>query len=381
MTKSTTSLQVRRVNRNRIFRYLNQRERASMPDIAAALSMSVPTVLAVIKEFVQEGLVREVGELRSTGGRKAKAYETKKDIKYSIGLDITKNHVGITYTNLTREALNHKRVYKPFSEEEEYFQELSEFVQNYIEENKIPKDKILGISVSIPGIFDEEDRTITASHALQVYDVPVETWERYLPYPCHFINDANAAAIAECSVSEIKDTMIYLLLSNTVGGALLLEREERGERSLHQMYLGKNFRSCEFGHIVIRPGGKGCYCGKAGCVDAYCSALTLEQGERLEHFFEGLAEGREENRRRWDAYLNHLVIALDNLRMSFDCQIVLGGYVGRYLKPYMEEIRRGLEKRDIFKSKEPFVFACKSEVEASALGGAILVMESYLDSI
>ena len=41
------------------------------------------------------------------------------------------------------------------------------------------------------------------------------------------------------------------------------------------MYRGDNWRSAEFGHMVIHPGGRTCYCGKKGCLDAYCSALRL----------------------------------------------------------------------------------------------------------
>ena len=43
MKKGASSIEVKRLNRNRVFRYLNSRERTSMPDIAEALGMSGPT--------------------------------------------------------------------------------------------------------------------------------------------------------------------------------------------------------------------------------------------------------------------------------------------------------------------------------------------------
>ena len=114
MKRSTSNQEVKKLNRNRVFRYVNSREETSMPEISAALSISGPTVLKIVNELKEEKLIREVGEFESTGGRKAKAIAAVRDVKYAIGLDITKNHVGIVYTDLSGKALKHERVRKPF---------------------------------------------------------------------------------------------------------------------------------------------------------------------------------------------------------------------------------------------------------------------------
>ena len=86
-----------------------------MPDISAALDISGPTVLTIVKELKQDGVVEEVGELQSTGGRKAKAIAAVKDARYAVGINITANHVGIAYTDLARKVLKHERIRKPFA--------------------------------------------------------------------------------------------------------------------------------------------------------------------------------------------------------------------------------------------------------------------------
>lgn len=52
--------------------------------------------------------------------------------------------------------------------------------------------------------------------------------------------------------------------------------------------------------MTVIPDGKRCYCGKKGCLDAYCSALNLSElaDGKLERFFELL----EKKTRRWKAY-------------------------------------------------------------------------------
>ena len=94
--------------------------------------------------------------------------------------------------------------------------------------------------------------------------------------------------------------MVYLSLSNTVGGAVVYQ-SDRGNvysrdgylKDVSSMHLGNNWRSGEFGHMVIHPEGRKCYCRKKGCVDAYCSALRLADMEDgiLENFFVHLEEG------------------------------------------------------------------------------------------
>ncbi|MSR94033.1 ROK family transcriptional regulator [Clostridiaceae bacterium 68-1-5] len=383
MGPGTNNLQVRKINRNRVFRYINSVEKTSMPEIASALRMSTPTVLGVVKELLKEGIVEEVGEFGSTGGRKAKAYAARKDTRYSIGVDLTKNHVGITYTDFTQQAKCHERVYKPFEDTADYFQEVARLIRKFVEENQIDQDKILGMAMAVPGIVDEERGMITASHALGIHGVSLDKWKDYLPYPCKFTNDANAAAIAECAVSDIQGNMLYLLLSNTVGGAARMQTLNGGEGLKPRLYLGDNWRSCEFGHMVIRPEGNRCYCGKIGCLDTYCSALRLaEQTEgNLERFFVEMEEGNEKYRRIFAKYLDDLTIAVDNLRMQFDCRVILGGYVGCYLEPYIHVLQEKMRERDIFGSSGDYVMACRSRKEASALGGAVLVMEEYLESV
>ena len=41
------------------------------------------------------GLIEEKGELESTGGRKAKALSVYENAVMAVGIDITRNHIGL----------------------------------------------------------------------------------------------------------------------------------------------------------------------------------------------------------------------------------------------------------------------------------------------
>ena len=68
--KRASNIEVKKINRNKIFRYVNKYGRVSKPDISAELGISMPTVLQNINELKEQGLVHEVGEFESTGEEK-----------------------------------------------------------------------------------------------------------------------------------------------------------------------------------------------------------------------------------------------------------------------------------------------------------------------
>ncbi len=390
MRRGTNSLEVKKLNRNRVFRYVNGRRETSMPDISAALDISGPTVLTIVKELKSAGVVEEVGALESTGGRKAKAIASVKEARYAVGMDITGNHVGFAYTDLSMKVLDHERIRKHFYNEEEYFQEIGELLKDFIARNNIPEGQIEGVGIALPGIVDREKNILTRSHVLGVQEASNRMWTKYIPYPCELLNDANAAAITEDICCERPESnMVYLSLSNSVGGAVIFADEMKSNMGTKvgnddmTMYMGNNWRSGEFGHMVIHSEGRTCYCGKKGCLDAYCSALKLaglEEGN-LSAFFREMESGNEEYKRIWEDYLQDLAIAVDNLRMCFDCEIVLGGYVGNHMEPYIERFKEIVAKKNIFGGSGEYVRVCQYREESSAYGAALYQIENYISKI
>lgn len=361
-----------------------------MPDIAAALDMSGPTVLQIVKELREAGVICEAGEFESTGGRKAKALSAVKDIHYAVGIDITRNHISMVLTDMTETVLKYIRLRKPFLYDDDYFRQLGIILEEFLGNEPALKEKVAGVGIAIPSIVDGTENHITYSRALNLYDIDGDVFSRHIPYPCVLINDANAAAVTECIIQRHPESMIYLSLSNTVGGAVVLHQEREPDDAggslmnvFENMYIGQHWHSGEFGHMVIHPGGKTCYCGKKGCVDAYCSALCLAEHTEgnLENFFDRIEEGDPILTAIWETYLDDLAITVDNLRMCFDCDIVLGGYVGSCMEPYIDQLRKRVESKNIFEGGGVYVRACKYQKAASALGAAIYYIEDFINSI
>lgn len=388
MQLKVSNIMVRKINRNRVFRFINSVGRTSMPSIGTALGMSGPTVLQMIRELMELKVIEEVGEFGSTGGRKAKAVSISRDFCYAVGIDITRNHISILLLNIVKEIDKCVRIRKPFVLEENYFIELSEILCKFIKDCKVPEEKIIGVGLTVPGAIDYQNSKVSCSHILDIENVDCEIFLRHIPYPGVLLNSSKACVLAEYFKGSRKESMVYLSLSNSVEGALILNLEGESssylqESSFNQIYIGNKGKSAEFGHMIIHSHGQRCYCGKKGCLNVYCSVLRLTNltHGNLEEFFEGLERNDCKFEKVWNHYLADLAIAVDTLRMCFGCTVVLGGYLGRYMGPYLEGFRKMLSENNSFGDTCEYVKVCKYHVEASALGGALYQMEKYIDTI
>ncbi len=372
--KKITNMEVKKKNRNEVFRYMCRQGTVSNPDISYNLKMSLPTVTQITKELIEKGLIEENGELESTGGRRAKALSVVVNVKLAVGLDITKNHITLVLTNIVGEILKCERIYQPYVPEDAYYRRVNEKLELFLDEGDVDRDKILGVGISFPGIIDFDRGLITYSHILGMELLPFDSISRFFPYPCFFLNDANAGAYAEGFHEEETEPFFYMSLSNTVGGAFF---------SRNGLMQGKHFRCGEVGHMTIVADGECCYCGKKGCLDAYCAAGRLSgiAGGKLEQFFALLDQGEAEAVRIWDSYTDYLAIAVNNIHMVLDCDIVLGGYVGSCMGTHLQEVWDKISERNTFGEKDVYVRTCNYKVAAAALGAALKMIGSFVSQI
>lgn len=346
--------------RAKIINYLLNHSITSKTELAKELNLSMPTVLTNVNELIAKGIIAELGEYESTGGRKAKSIGINKAYGYAMGMVITSNHLELALVNLGYEVEQVKRVRLKFSPELSYCEAVAEQVKQFQKEC-LNGESLLGIGVAIPGIIDQKKNLITKSHALQLENYSLHFLEQVLGMPVHFENDANAAMLAEDT--QKYPNAIYLSLNHTLGGAFCIDG---------QLFRGQNQKAGEFGHMILVPGGRTCYCGKSGCADAYCAASVLTQDNQitLDSFMEKVKAGDETAIAEWDQYLDHLALLISNLRMAYDMDIILGGDVGGVLADQMITLGQKVMDHNLFDRDISYLKTCSYKKEASAVGAA-----------
>lgn len=362
-------------NRNRIYRLVYDADEISKPEIAQKLGISLPTAIQNVKALQEDGLLLEGEPLESTNGRKAVAIICAQNARFALGVDITRNHINIVLVNMRVEIMAGKRINIGFENTAAYFQTLRNAVLELVEESGCAADSIIGIGLSVPGVLSQDAQMLIYSHVLEVSGLSCRTICGNLPWRSVFCNDANAAGIAEMGIGKRRQNMIYLSLSNSVGGAIILDG---------QLVAGESQRAGEFGHMTLVKGGLPCYCGRHGCVDAYCAVNTLSRHTEgnLQLFFERLEGGNDQSLHAlWDQYLHWLAATVNTLLTAFDCRIILGGYLGEYLDRYLEILRGMVAEISTFAGAENYISVCRLKRDSAAVGAALLHIQRFIEQI
>ena len=365
---------IQSINRSNIFDLIYRQGDLTRQDIVSALQLCLPTVSQNITQLISEGLVHESGSIGNTGGRRAKTFSVVPEARVAIGLDITRDAVTTVAVDIRGQIFYCARAERPFSYTDDYFRFLGDRVELAITDSGLDRERLLGVGIGLPALVSADNQTVTYGEILQITGATCADFSRWIPYPTALYNDANAACFAETWVRKDLSTLFYIMLSNNVGGAFILDG---------RVYAGGLYRSSEVGHIRLHPHGTRCYCGQAGCVDAYCAVtvLSARTGGDLARFFQQLARGDAALQRVWDAYLDELSLTIVNVHALFDCAIVLGGYVGAYLEPYMPDLRSRVAALGSFSHTADFLTVCSYRTEAIAAGAALNFVGAFLSTI
>ncbi|MDO4197284.1 MAG: ROK family protein, partial [Prevotellaceae bacterium] len=341
--------------------------------IARDLNLSLPTVTNNLQSLIESGHVYIDGTFESTGGRKAFTYKCCSDSGYAIGVDITKHHLNLVIVDMLGIMIADQRIRIYFEDTDSYYQTVSEHIESMLDSNEISRDKILGTGVSLPIIIAADQKTITYAKVIDIADGAHSRISKFIKYPVLLFNDANSAGFAEWWRSEIHNTAVYIALNPSIGGATINSKV---------LYTGDNNRASEFGHITIVPGGRRCYCGKRGCVDAYCSeyVLTNFTDGNLDQFFEELPNNAG-YRNTFDEYLYHLALAVNTLRVCYDCDIIIGGNVGAHMGEYVNVLKEKALALNPFDSDADYILPCHYITSASAVGAALHFIKKFVEEI
>lgn len=351
-------------NRNRIFNKIRETGSISASMIEYELQLSRPTVKKCLEELLEAGYIYENGFIGNTGGRNANAYSVSSMSKIALGIDLTKNHITVIAADLCGNLIYEKRIRHSFAKDDAYMKKLGDLVQEAVAQLKVKEDAVLGVGIAVPGLITEDHQEIFYGKILVFTGMTAQNMGKFIPYTCNLYNDADAGGYAEVSQRDDIADAFYISLSNNIGGSILID---------HKVYKGEGPRSGEVGHITIVPDGNECYCGQKGCFETYCNAAILAdmfQGN-LEMFFDKLKEGDSQCISVWKEYLKYLSVAVNNVRMLFDCKVILGGYVGAHMEPYLDELKSLARTRNSFEDNADYLEVCKVKKEALALGSAL----------
>ena len=268
---------IKDINKAKVIDQIRSNSPISRTDIAKNISLGLSTVTKIIAELEQQGLVSEIGEGESNGGRKPIFLEFNHDYGYIIGIKIETEQIIMALRNLNIELVEKLIIQYPSGAD--WHLVLDQMMQG-IEKLRVKSDqlgkKILGVGIGISGVVDIKRGVLLYSPMLHWEEVPFAAiLEREFQIPVSVDNDVNTYTLAELEYGLGKKLENFICVSIGVGiGAGIIMN--------HQLYRGDFGGAGEFGHFIIKMDGKPCYCGQKGCLERYAgNRFILEKTKEL----------------------------------------------------------------------------------------------------
>lgn len=213
----------------------------SRADLARSTGLTKVTISSLVAEFIEEGLIHEVGQLESQHpGKPAMLVDLARDAHAVICVDLS-DHRQIRGALMTLDGRVSARAERPFvGVHGEAAAELtSALVAELQHRAELP---LLGIGVGTPGVVDDTGRVLTAPNLDWVDLALRERLEQQSGLPTVVANDANLAALAEYASAGTSDDFILITVGQGVGAGVIVDGK---------LTTGSRFASGEIGQVMV----------------------------------------------------------------------------------------------------------------------------------
>ena len=139
-------------------------------------------------------------------------------MRYAVGVELFSNHIRLVALDLQVREVGFRVVQRPFRADREYADQLARTIEAFLDETGVPREKLLGVGITVPGIVDGDQASLTGAYTLGIRQLDIGELMSAIPYPVHLVSDANAGGFAECWGWTGVEHMAYLSLSRAWAG-------------------------------------------------------------------------------------------------------------------------------------------------------------------
>lgn len=390
-------------NKKRILNIVRNSEEISRAELANITTLSLPTVMKLVDEFIEKGLIIDIGAGASTGGKPPKMLKFNFISHFIIGIDIDSDRIdGIIMdmaANVICSSIHDIGHYTTSDQVTDYIVVL---IEKLINESGISQDRILGVGIGIEGIVDTQKRILKKFHAYDWENVDFVTpiKERF-PFTVIVDNNTRAMAIGEKLVGIAKEVenFICVNVNYDVDSAMVIDGN---------LYYGAHSSAGAMGHMTVAKDGLLCECGRRGCLNTVVSPRYIEAvaRERVSHMKLGqssqildMAFGHVDYVDMYilmDAAENKDALAIEILKsaaadmaialMNVVCMInpqmiIINGKIVSNSRVFFEELKRRVtNENNMLTESQIKIIKASLGKHLNAIGAASFVLDRFIEN-
>ncbi|MGX5845756.1 ROK family protein [Mesorhizobium sp. PL10] len=271
---------LRRRNRAMVISAVRRAGQPSRTEIAATTGLSHSTISAISSDLIAEGILAEskpgeTGALKR--GRPQVGLGLNPEAAAVMTVVLSLNFLSVTVIDYAGQVVaeEQRRLDTLTMPRDELIGECTAIVRRRLEDPDLDVQSIARIAMGIQGITDSQARAMLWSPITPLTDIAfADILEAEFGIPATMENDCNMMAVALQwrQPERYRDNFIAILLSHGIGMGLVLKGE---------LFTGTHSSGGEFGHMIHRPGGALCRCGRRGCVEAYAGNYAIWRSAKM----------------------------------------------------------------------------------------------------
>ncbi len=267
---------VKQLNSAAVYRLIDQQGPISRIQVADMSQLAPASVTKITRQLMERGLIKEVAQQASTGGRRAISLTTEVEPFHSIAIRLGRDYIQFSLINLGGIELAHSHSTFNYTNQPELEKGLLDRINQFLDQQHDKISQLIAIGIVLPGLVNPETGSVdyipnTDINNLSLSDLIKDNFH----VACFIGNDIRGKALAEHYFGASRDCQDSILVSmhRGTGSGIIVNG---------QVFLGSNRNVGEIGHIQIDPLGSQCQCGNFGCLETVASnPAVLEQIQNL----------------------------------------------------------------------------------------------------
>lgn len=243
-----------------------------IPQMAASLGYSVPTVAKYVGELINEGYFIECGKMDSHRGRKPVIYGVNPSACYFVGVDISRFALNIGLMNISGLIVNEASVDDfYFDNTPATLDKVCLVVGEFLAQSGVESSRVALVNINISGRVNSLTGESYSVFRFEENDEPLATiLSEKIGLPVRIENDSRAMTFGELSTGNARGYRNALFVNASWGLGL-------GIIVGGELYYGRHGYSGEIGHMNVYNNEIMCHCGKKGCLETEVSGYAIHR--------------------------------------------------------------------------------------------------------
>lgn len=281
--RSSTPPTEAEIIKDNILRHCIYEGNQMIPQMAASLGYSVPTVAKYVGELLAEGYFVECGKMDSQRGRKPVIYGVNPSACYFVGVDIARFAINLGLMNLTGEIISEATESDfCFENTPAVLDRVCHCIGEFLESSGVDMEKVTLVNINISGRVNSLTGESYSVFNFEENDEPLAAiLSEKIGLPVRIENDSRAMTIGELSTGNARGyrNALFVNASWGLGLGIIVDGE---------LYYGRHGYSGEIGHMNVYNNEIMCHCGKKGCLETEVSGNAIHR-KLLERIRQGQA--------------------------------------------------------------------------------------------